>query len=62
MIGRCLKNGTMRNGGAIPQPPYYAVELPNNQEVMTVGKLEHARRCLISAKEYFTQRQITHFY
>lgn len=50
--------GMMR---VLPQPPYYAIELPNAQKVMAVGKLEHARRCLKSTKEYFAQRQITHF-
>ena len=42
--------GMLKN---IPDPPYYSIELPNGAEVAIRGKLEHARRCLETAKEYF---------
>ena len=47
--------GMLKN---IPDPPYYSIELPNAAEVAIRGKLEHARRCLETAKTFFAAHQI----
>ena len=36
----------------------YSIELPNAAEVAIRGKLEHARRCLETAKTFFAAHQI----
>lgn len=43
---------------SIPNPPYYAVELPSAVEMAQRGKLGHAKRCLETAKAYFQANHI----
>lgn len=37
-----------------PDAPYYSIELPNVAEMAVRGKLGHARRCLETAREFFS--------
>lgn len=44
-IHKILKN--------MPLPPYYAIELPNQEEMAKRGKIGHAKNCLERMKAYF---------
>lgn len=35
-----------------PKVPYYAIELPNAEQMAMFGKIGHAKRCLETAKEF----------
>ena len=43
---------------AIPNPPYYAIELPNLKAMDTLGKLGHARKSLETTKAYFQKYKL----
>ncbi|SHI36511.1 Sugar phosphate isomerase/epimerase [Dethiosulfatibacter aminovorans DSM 17477] len=45
----------------IPRPVVYSLELPHLKRVKELGYTEHARRCLVTAKEYLEKHNLENF-